>query len=156
MVHSQSAIAKSPKEEITVETLAPFPPAQLTKPAEVCAPLLLGHYLVCAEPNGKYTGGRIVETEAYGENDEANHAYNGKTPRNSPMFLPGGNTYVYRSYGIPLVFQHCNCKANIGEAVLIRAHRAPMGHPNHDATPQHPKYSQPCPWTGKSYASTWA
>lgn len=67
--------------------------------------------------------GIIVETEAYGSNDdEASHAFRGKTVRNSMMFGLPGTVYIYRSYGIHFCL---NITAYSNEqcagAVLIRS-----------------------------------
>ena len=66
--------------------------------------------------------GIINETEAYTEDDESCHAFNGnKTKKNEIMFKRAGHLYVYFTYGM---YHCCNVVTgleNKGEAVLIRS-----------------------------------
>jgi DNA-3-methyladenine glycosylase len=88
---------------------------------------LLGKKLVRRIPVTKYESqrlaGLIIETEAYGFNDDAaSHAYKGLTPRNKAMFGEVGRAYIYFTYGNHFCV---NVSARSGEfkagAVLIRA-----------------------------------
>lgn len=64
--------------------------------------------------------GRIVETEAYMEEDPACHAYPEKTSRNRLMYETHGKVYVYLCYGIHHMLNFTTEKENAG-GVLIRA-----------------------------------
>lgn len=92
----------------------------LELPAEAAARRLLGCELI-SEIDGKCVLVKIVEVEAYDQNDEASHTFRGQSARNSSMFEAAGHLYVYFTYGL----HHCInivCGPNgFGSGVLIRA-----------------------------------
>jgi DNA-3-methyladenine glycosylase len=84
------------------------------------AKALVGLCLVRRSPDG-ITAGRIVEVEAYLQNDPASHAYGGRTARNAAMFAPPHRAYVYFIYGNHWCFNVTAERDAIPGAVLIRA-----------------------------------
>ena len=90
------------------------------KDAVALAKDLLGNYLVHESPKGRIAG-KIVETESYLEKDPASHSYRGRSKRNNSMFMKGGTSYVYFTYGMYHCFNISANRENIGEAVLIRS-----------------------------------
>lgn len=68
--------------------------------------------------DGLWLGVRIVETEAYGLDDPASHAYLGRTPSREPMWMPPGTIYMYHSRAGASLNVSCGTGP---EAVLIKA-----------------------------------
>lgn len=65
---------------------------------------------------------RITEVEAYRHpGDTANHCRVGPTPRNAPMWGPGGRLYVYQCYGLHQLLNVVTGRPGEGAAVLVRS-----------------------------------
>jgi DNA-3-methyladenine glycosylase len=95
-------------------------PDFLAFPVDIVAQRLLGCRLL-RTIDGQTVTVRIVETEAYDQDDPASHAFRGETPRNRVMFGPPGYLYVYFTYGMHYCCNVATGPAGHGSGVLIRA-----------------------------------
>ena len=91
---------------------------------------LIGTLLVHEHPSGERLVARVVETEAYTQEDPACHAWNVIDPRTgafredrrgASLFGPPGRAYVYLNYGMYWLLNVVTEPEGRGGAVLIRA-----------------------------------
>jgi DNA-3-methyladenine glycosylase len=101
---------------MSVQPVAPLPAAFYDRPVLEVARDLVGCIFL---HDG--VGGRIVETEAYGEDDPSSHSFRGRTARNAVMFGPPGHLYVYFTYGMHFCANLVCQREGEGAAVLLRA-----------------------------------
>ncbi len=91
------------------------------RPVLEAARALLGMRLVRLQ-NGLRLAGRIIETEAYGhEEDLGCHCRHGRTPRTQVMYGRPGRAYVYFTYGMHWLFNVVVEPEGLPAAVLVRA-----------------------------------
>jgi DNA-3-methyladenine glycosylase len=65
--------------------------------------------------------GRIVEVEAYDEQEPASHGFSGPRKGNATLFGPPGRLEVYLSYGVNYLTNVVCQPVGVGSGVLIRA-----------------------------------
>lgn len=92
----------------------------LQVPVEEAARQLLGCELI-RDLDGRTLRVRIVEVEAYDQDDPASHSFSGRSKRNDAMFRSAGHAYVYLSHGIHHCLNVVTGVAGYGSGVLIRA-----------------------------------
>jgi DNA-3-methyladenine glycosylase len=98
-----------------------LPRSFFTRPSPEVGPDLLGRILVRRLGDGALLTARIVEAEAYQEDDPASHSYRGRTSRTEVMFGPPGHAYVYFTYGMHHCINVVTGSTGEGSAVLLRA-----------------------------------
>jgi len=92
--------------------------AFFARPAAQVAEELVGKLLVRPDEGVVV---RLVETEAYHQDDPASHAYRRVTTRNAPLYGPPGHAYVYLNYGIHWCLNISTGSDGVGEGCLLRA-----------------------------------
>jgi DNA-3-methyladenine glycosylase len=104
-------------------TVTRLPRSFFARPAPEVAEALVGKLLVGLPARGDHPrlAARIVEAEAYTEDDPASHAYRGRTARNAPLFGPPGHAYVYLAYGMHWCVNTATGVDGTGEGCLLRA-----------------------------------
>jgi DNA-3-methyladenine glycosylase len=104
----------------------PLPRSFFARPAPVVARDLLGRILI-GSLGGSRVAGRLVECEAYQQDDPASHSFRGPTARTAVMFGPAGHLYVYFTYGMHFCMNVVSGRAGDGAAVLLRAAEPLLG-----------------------------
>ncbi len=102
---------------MSLATPEPLSRAFFERMPAVVAPQLLGKLI--RRDDGRLA--RLVEVEAYAQDDPAAHTFHGRTARNQSMFGPPGHLYVYFSYGVHWCANLVCGPEGYGAGVLLRA-----------------------------------
>ena len=117
-------------EPIKLGGLKPLARNFFSGDVEEVAKSLIGIFLFTADQGGNYTGGMIVETEAYDERDPAAHCHEDANPRrrnhSASMRLKGGYAYIHPERNM-WCLNFTSGVESVGSAVLIRALRPICG-----------------------------
>jgi DNA-3-methyladenine glycosylase len=111
---------------MTMSASSSFPCTFFDRDVETVAKALIGTFMFTVDQFGNRTGGEIIETEAYDQNDPAAHCYcpDGRRPLKlgaaEAMLLGGGHAYIYRARA-SWCLNFVTGKKGFGSAVLIRA-----------------------------------
>jgi len=100
--------------------LPPLPGSFFARPSLVVARDLLGRLLVRRLHEATLVA-RVVECEAYQQDDPASHSFRGVTTRTEVMFGSAGRLYVYFTYGMHFCMNVVTGSEGEGSAVLLRA-----------------------------------
>ena len=113
------------------QSMGPLPTSFFDRPTVQVAQDLLGQHLIHDHPEAGRLVGRIVETEAYTEDDPACHASHlSRDPdtgeisgqgRGKDLFAAPGTAYVYLIYGMHWLLNVVTEPEGTAGAVLIRA-----------------------------------
>lgn len=95
----------------------PLPRRFYARLPQLVAPELVGKLIL----RGDGRLARLVEVEAYAQDDPAAHTFRGETARNRSMFGPPGHLYVYLSYGLHWCANLVCGERGYGAGVLLRA-----------------------------------
>jgi DNA-3-methyladenine glycosylase len=109
-------ISVSPRSWSSLTSAGTLPPAFFDRPVLQVARDLVGCGFFF---DG--AGGRIVETEAYAQDDPCCHGYRGRTARNAVLFGAPGLLYVYFTYGMHFCANLVCEQEGRAAAVLLRA-----------------------------------
>lgn len=102
----------------------PLPASFFDSDVDIVAKSLIGTFVFKVDELGNRTGGKIVETEAYDQNDPAAHCHKDASKTrfsgSGSMRLKGGHAYVYPYRGMWCLNFTCGSEG-FGSAVLLRA-----------------------------------